>query len=160
MGDSSSHRERGREREREDTYTDPHRHRHRHRHTHTHSDTHTHTQTHTLRHTDTDSHTQTQTHRKTQTQTQTHTFPPAPLEPGCAGSDKYGVHDISGLLKLYFRELPEALIPPTLRANLFMAIELETHEEKLVAIKEVLQYFPPTHYETFKVCWESAHDFS
>ncbi|EGD72990.1 ADP-ribosylation factor GTPase activating protein 1 [Salpingoeca rosetta] len=64
--------------------------------------------------------------------------------------DKFGVHDISGLLKLYFRELPEPLIPHSLRPSLFQAMRLEGHEEKLVAVKQVLQYFPHTHFETFK----------
>lgn len=67
-------------------------------------------------------------------------------------SDKFGVHDISGLLKLYFRELPVPIFPPALHTDIFSVVASQSHEEKLTLLKSILHSLPPTHFETLKVC--------
>eukprot|EP01147_Barroeca_monosierra_P008473 gene8473-947_t len=64
--------------------------------------------------------------------------------------DKFGVHDISGLLKLYFRELPVPIFPPALHTDIFSVVASQSHEEKLTLLKSILHSLPPTHFETLK----------
>ncbi|KAK7909801.1 hypothetical protein WMY93_014485 [Mugilogobius chulae] len=58
------------------------------------------------------------------------------------------VNAVSGVLKLYFRELPEPLIPPELFQSLVQALELNDPPARSTALLSVLQSCPETNRNT------------
>ena len=61
------------------------------------------------------------------------------------------VHDIAGLLKLYFRELPEPLVTNAMHAEFIQAARIQDDGHRVEALKHLVQRLPPTNAETFKV---------
>ena len=66
-------------------------------------------------------------------------------------SSTHRVPDIAGLLKLYFRTLPQPLFTHELYSGFLSAVRVADHTDKLWAVKEVLQKLPTANYETLKV---------
>lgn len=64
--------------------------------------------------------------------------------------DRYSAHDVAGLLKLYFRELPDPLLTEAQFQNLLDATKITDHYETLYAYLEVLQKLPKSNHETLK----------
>ncbi|CAB4011954.1 rho GTPase-activating 9 isoform X2 [Paramuricea clavata] len=60
------------------------------------------------------------------------------------------VHVLSGTLKLYFRELPEPLIPFDAYDHFVNAIKLSTKQEKTVALRTHVNKLPSPNCETFR----------
>ncbi|XP_056156179.1 active breakpoint cluster region-related protein-like [Lampris incognitus] len=59
------------------------------------------------------------------------------------------VNVVSGLLKLYFRELPEPLIPTELFHRLAQTLEIQDFDSKLACMMSLLQSCPDTNHQTF-----------
>ncbi|KAG7243436.1 hypothetical protein INR49_011893 [Caranx melampygus] len=59
------------------------------------------------------------------------------------------VNAVSGVLKLYFRELPEPLIPTELFQSLASAMDIQDYNSKLVSLLSLLQSCPDPNRNTF-----------
>ncbi|KAM6908951.1 active breakpoint cluster region-related protein [Xenentodon cancila] len=59
------------------------------------------------------------------------------------------VNAVSGVLKLYFRELPEPLIPSELFQSLARALDIQDSDSRLVSMLSLLQSCPDTNRHTF-----------
>ncbi|XP_071315580.1 active breakpoint cluster region-related protein isoform X1 [Trachinotus anak] len=59
------------------------------------------------------------------------------------------VNAVSGVLKLYFRELPEPLIPAELFQSLATALDIQDMNARLVSMLSLLQSCPDTNRHTF-----------
>ncbi|XP_041634817.1 active breakpoint cluster region-related protein isoform X1 [Cheilinus undulatus] len=59
------------------------------------------------------------------------------------------VHAVSGVLKLYFRELPESLIPSELFQSLAAALDIQDMNSRLVSMLSLLQSCPDPSRHTF-----------
>ncbi|KAL0970286.1 hypothetical protein UPYG_G00239870 [Umbra pygmaea] len=59
------------------------------------------------------------------------------------------VNAVSGILKLYFRELPEPLIPTELFQSFAKALNIPDLSSRKVSILSLLQYCPPVNQNTF-----------
>ncbi|KAK2863099.1 hypothetical protein Q5P01_002632 [Channa striata] len=59
------------------------------------------------------------------------------------------VNAVSGVLKLYFRELPEPLIPTELFQSLARTLEIQDLNSRLVSMLSLLQTCPETNCQTF-----------
>uniref|UniRef100_A0A8C0HC12 Rho-GAP domain-containing protein n=1 Tax=Chelonoidis abingdonii TaxID=106734 RepID=A0A8C0HC12_CHEAB len=53
------------------------------------------------------------------------------------------VHVVTGALKLFFRELPEPLVP-------FALFDLPTYDERVQRLAELVQSLPPPNYATLR----------
>eukprot|EP01135_Chromosphaera_perkinsii_P007751 Nk52_evm40s967 gene=Nk52_evmTU40s967 len=60
------------------------------------------------------------------------------------------IHVITGLLKLYFRELPSGLIYNTLYDRFIEAAKMEEYNEQMYAIKDLVHELPLVNFETLK----------
>lgn len=65
-------------------------------------------------------------------------------------SDDLTGFDVSGLLRMYFRELPEPLVAPVLNACI-KASAIADHEQKLRALRQAVYGLPPTNLAILKV---------
>ncbi|KAL9653353.1 hypothetical protein ABK040_001989 [Willaertia magna] len=64
--------------------------------------------------------------------------------------EKYEIHLPSSLLKLYLRELPDPLLTYE-QYGMFIAAEtIPDDEQRLVMIKKVIKFLPPTNFEILK----------
>ncbi|XP_069563754.1 active breakpoint cluster region-related protein [Brachyistius frenatus] len=59
------------------------------------------------------------------------------------------VNAVSGVLKLYFRELPEPLVPTELFQSLTRALDIQDLNSRLVSMLSLLQSCPDTNRHTF-----------
>ncbi|XP_026209151.1 active breakpoint cluster region-related protein isoform X2 [Anabas testudineus] len=59
------------------------------------------------------------------------------------------VNAVSGVLKLYFRELPEPLIPPELFQSLARTLDIQDFNTRLVSMLSLLQSCPDANRHTF-----------
>ncbi|XP_029932091.1 breakpoint cluster region protein isoform X2 [Myripristis murdjan] len=62
---------------------------------------------------------------------------------------KAEVNAVSGVLKLYFRELPEPLVPTELFQSLARTLDIQDMESRLVSMLSLLQSCPDTNRHTF-----------
>ncbi|XP_046846292.1 rho GTPase-activating protein 15-like isoform X2 [Xenia sp. Carnegie-2017] len=60
------------------------------------------------------------------------------------------IHVLTGTLKLYFRELPEPLIPFNVYDNFINAIRLRTKQQKSDALRAQVEYLPSPNNETLR----------
>ncbi|XP_072324953.1 rho GTPase-activating protein 33-like isoform X3 [Scyliorhinus torazame] len=60
------------------------------------------------------------------------------------------IHCVSSLCKLYFRELPNPLLTYQLYEHFAAAVCLQTNEERLLKVHDVIQQLPPPHYRTLQ----------
>ncbi|PKU34129.1 rho gtpase-activating protein 9 [Limosa lapponica baueri] len=60
------------------------------------------------------------------------------------------VHVVTGALKLFFRELPEPLVPYRLFDPFIEAIKLPDPEEQVERVAELVQSLPPPNYATLR----------
>eukprot|EP00051_Salpingoeca_urceolata_P023943 m.413051 g.413051 ORF g.413051 m.413051 type:complete len:1593 (-) comp20172_c4_seq19:1349-6127(-) len=68
-------------------------------------------------------------------------------------AESCSAHDVAALLKLYFRELPEPLIPTKFYEEFVQAAQNPSHDDKLHALRALLQTLPYSNLETLKrVC--------
>ncbi|PWA28864.1 hypothetical protein CCH79_00012933, partial [Gambusia affinis] len=59
------------------------------------------------------------------------------------------VNTVSGVLKLYFRELPESLVPPDLFQSLAKTLDIQDMNSRLVSMLSLLQSCPDVNRNTF-----------
>ncbi|XP_017165759.1 active breakpoint cluster region-related protein isoform X3 [Poecilia reticulata] len=59
------------------------------------------------------------------------------------------VNTVSGVLKLYFRELPEPLVPPDLFQSLAKTLDIQDMNSRLVSMLSLLQSSPDVNRNTF-----------
>lgn len=64
--------------------------------------------------------------------------------------EKYSVHDAAGLLKLYFRELPDPLLTSRHFKAFLKAAQIADHNNKLYAMQALLGQLPLANFETLK----------
>jgi hypothetical protein len=67
-------------------------------------------------------------------------------------------HNVSGLLKLYLRELPEPLLTFARYKPLLATKALRTVPERIAETKKILDSLPPTHHATAKVVVGLLHN--
>lgn len=60
--------------------------------------------------------------------------------------DARDVHSVSGILKLYLRELPEPVVPYAMYPSFIQAVLIPEYEERLYAIRELVWNLPRTHF--------------
>ncbi|XP_074836111.1 rho GTPase-activating protein 9 isoform X2 [Carettochelys insculpta] len=60
------------------------------------------------------------------------------------------VHVVTGALKLFFRELPEPLVPFDLFHAFVAAVKLPTYAEQVQRLAELVQSLPPPNYATLR----------
>ncbi|TIB18890.1 hypothetical protein E3P92_00350 [Wallemia ichthyophaga] len=60
--------------------------------------------------------------------------------------DARDVHSVTGILKLYLRELPEPVVPYAMYPSFIQAVLIEEYEERLYAIRELVWNLPRTHF--------------
>ncbi|XP_062996915.1 rho GTPase-activating protein 33 [Elgaria multicarinata webbii] len=60
------------------------------------------------------------------------------------------IHSVSSLCKLYFRELPNPLLPYQLYNKFAEAVSVPGNEDRLVQVHDVIQQLPPPHYRTLE----------
>jgi Arf-GAP/Rho-GAP domain/ANK repeat/PH domain-containing protein 1 len=64
--------------------------------------------------------------------------------------DKFTVHDVGGVLKLFFRELPDPLIPSSLYQKFIAASAITDHNSSLYSLQTAIKEMPFHNYETLK----------
>ncbi|NWW87588.1 RHG15 protein, partial [Rhynochetos jubatus] len=60
------------------------------------------------------------------------------------------IHVVTGALKLFFRELPEPLVPYRLFDSFMEAVKLPDPQEQVERLAELVQSLPPTNYATLR----------
>eukprot|EP00117_Sycon_ciliatum_P047294 scpid7524/ scgid1729/ Arf-GAP with Rho-GAP domain, ANK repeat and PH domain-containing protein 1; Centaurin-delta-2 len=65
-------------------------------------------------------------------------------------TEVYSVHDVTGVLKDYFRNLPDPLFTSLHYKRLTAAAEISDHNEKLCALRDCICELPPVNYYTLK----------
>ncbi|NXT01422.1 RHG15 protein, partial [Jacana jacana] len=60
------------------------------------------------------------------------------------------VHVVTGALKLFFRELPEPLVPYRLFDPFIEAVKLPDPQERVERVAELVQGLPPPNYATLR----------
>lgn len=60
------------------------------------------------------------------------------------------VHVLTGLLKMFFREMKEPLLPCRLFESLISAVTIKDKKSKLSQVSKLVHELPPCHYETLK----------
>ncbi|NWZ28690.1 RHG15 protein, partial [Asarcornis scutulata] len=60
------------------------------------------------------------------------------------------IHVVTGALKLFFRELPEPLVPYELFNPFIEAIKLPDPQEQVQRVAELVQSLPPPNYATLR----------
>ncbi|XP_026502061.1 rho GTPase-activating protein 15-like, partial [Terrapene carolina triunguis] len=60
------------------------------------------------------------------------------------------VHVVTGALKLFFRELPEPLVPFALFDAFVAAVKLPAYGERVQRLAELVQSLPPPNYATLR----------
>uniref|UniRef100_A0A8C7ZJ01 Rho GTPase-activating protein 15 n=1 Tax=Oryzias sinensis TaxID=183150 RepID=A0A8C7ZJ01_9TELE len=61
------------------------------------------------------------------------------------------IHVVTGALKLFFRELPEPLFPFSFFHPFVEAIKIKDHQEKVDAVRKLVQQLPPPNYAIMKL---------
>ncbi|XP_059420240.1 unconventional myosin-IXb-like [Carassius carassius] len=87
-------------------------------------------------------------------------------DPQAVSLDNYPIHTITGMVKLWLRELPEPLITYNLYNDFMYAADLPEASERLRAIYRKLDELPPSNFSTLerlifhlvKVAKEEAHN--
>eukprot|EP01124_Arcella_intermedia_P000746 TRINITY_DN10403_c0_g1_i1.p1 TRINITY_DN10403_c0_g1~~TRINITY_DN10403_c0_g1_i1.p1 ORF type:complete len:562 (+),score=148.26 TRINITY_DN10403_c0_g1_i1:35-1720(+) len=64
-------------------------------------------------------------------------------------TSSYSVHDIGGLLKLFFRKMVEPIFPFSAYSDILLAAKQE--DERLIEIKKVVWKLPPLNYKIFEM---------
>lgn len=59
-------------------------------------------------------------------------------------------HNVSGILKLYIRELPQPLMPLDIQDELFKIVSIENDKEKLSELQKILNLLPKPNYHILK----------
>ncbi|XP_063283490.1 rho GTPase-activating protein 9-like isoform X1 [Pelobates fuscus] len=67
-----------------------------------------------------------------------------------ASSEWEDIHVITGALKMFFRELPEPLIPFNMFDEFVASIQISDTEERSETIKELVRNLPEPNYDTLK----------
>ncbi|KAI9207539.1 Rho GTPase activation protein [Polychytrium aggregatum] len=67
------------------------------------------------------------------------------------------VHDITGVLKLYFRELPDSLFPKLMYRPLIEAAKIDDDRMRLIAVHELINDLPDANYATLHVLMGHLH---
>ncbi|CAO1629751.1 unnamed protein product [Jaminaea pallidilutea] len=63
------------------------------------------------------------------------------------------VHTITNVIKLWFRELPEPVVPFSFYDQMIEAQALESHNDRLISIRDLIWAFPKPHFDVLKrVC--------
>ncbi|PWN27952.1 hypothetical protein BDZ90DRAFT_157764 [Jaminaea rosea] len=60
------------------------------------------------------------------------------------------VHAISGLIKLWFRELPEPVVPFSFYNPIIEAEALENSDDRLIALRDLIWSFPKAHFDLLR----------
>ncbi|XP_072215291.1 rho GTPase-activating protein 32-like [Excalfactoria chinensis] len=60
------------------------------------------------------------------------------------------IHSVSSVCKMYFRELPNPLVPEQLYDKFSDAARAATEEERLLRMKDAIQQLPAPHYRTLE----------
>ncbi|EDQ84340.1 uncharacterized protein MONBRDRAFT_30343 [Monosiga brevicollis MX1] len=63
---------------------------------------------------------------------------------------KVSATDVAGLLKQYFRQLPESLFPRALYDGFLDTMRIADHEQRLYNLKHYIEQLPPAHYQTLR----------
>ncbi|KFU90899.1 Rho GTPase-activating protein 27, partial [Chaetura pelagica] len=61
------------------------------------------------------------------------------------------VHLVTGALKLFFRELPEPLVPFSHFDQFIMAIKLQAPARRSRCLRDLVSSLPPAHHDTMQV---------
>lgn len=69
-------------------------------------------------------------------------------------------HNISSLLKLYFRELPQPIIPLDIQEELFASLNYEDEEQCLNSLYSAIGNLPYTNFTVLKCIMEVLQEFS
>ncbi|KAK3744006.1 hypothetical protein QZH41_010815 [Actinostola sp. cb2023] len=64
--------------------------------------------------------------------------------------DDYSVHDVTGTLKKYLRELPEPVFPDNMYRMFITMSRNPAHDKKLMGMKDTLAQLPKVNYDTLK----------
>lgn len=84
-------------------------------------------------------------------------FPEQPGQEGKLDLDSAewdDIHVVTGALKLFFRELPQPLVPPPLLPHFRGTLELSEPEQCLAEIKKLLELFPKPNHDTLQYVLE------
>ncbi|XP_068702359.1 arf-GAP with Rho-GAP domain, ANK repeat and PH domain-containing protein 1-like isoform X3 [Montipora foliosa] len=65
--------------------------------------------------------------------------------------DECGVHDVTGILKQYLRELPDPVIPGHVYKLFITAGLNQDHNTRLIAIKDLINQLPKVNHDTLKI---------
>ena len=58
------------------------------------------------------------------------------------------IHAVGSLLKKFFKELPDPLIPDNMHTDFLSCAKLSDQEERLTQLKELVFQLPTAHYHT------------
>ncbi|XP_013862875.1 unconventional myosin-IXb isoform X2 [Austrofundulus limnaeus] len=70
--------------------------------------------------------------------------------PAKASLDNFPIHTITGLVKRWFRELPDPLMTFSLYSDFLHAVELPENAEKIRAVYQKIDELPPANYNTLE----------
>ncbi|CAI8051664.1 Arf-GAP with Rho-GAP domain, ANK repeat and PH domain-containing protein 1 [Geodia barretti] len=65
-------------------------------------------------------------------------------------SEEYTVHDVAGVLKDFFKSLPDPLLTHSLYQDFVLVMKEAEHEQQLVQLKSLVEQLPPVNRETLK----------
>lgn len=65
-------------------------------------------------------------------------------------TDYGGIHTIAGLLKKFFKELPDSLIPAAVHDDFIATAREQDEEQRLTRLKDLVYHLPTAHYHTLK----------
>ena len=67
-------------------------------------------------------------------------------------SSEYGhdIHTVGSLLKKFFMELPDPLIPSSMHREFFTCARLTNEEARLSTLKDLVYHLPTAHYHTLR----------
>ncbi|CAN9498602.1 unnamed protein product [Ophioblennius macclurei] len=67
------------------------------------------------------------------------------------------IHVITGALKMFFRELPEPLFPPSFFQRFVDILKIKESPPKVQAVKELMEQLPKPHQDTIRVLFSHLH---
>lgn len=60
------------------------------------------------------------------------------------------IHNVTSLLKKFFKELPDPLIPDSMYKNFLACARIADQEEQLASLKDLVFHLPTAHYHTLR----------
>ncbi|KAN0038240.1 hypothetical protein ACTA71_000412 [Dictyostelium dimigraforme] len=72
-------------------------------------------------------------------------------------AENVDVDTVAGVLKSYFRELPNPIFPENLHESFFQAMRQPSHEEKIQSLKEIIDQLSPLECKMIKKLFHLLH---